>query len=52
MPVFAHGFVIAPSVAHPPRSQAQRIAALLASPRTANVTGANWVIDGGMVKTT
>lgn len=25
---------------------------LLASPRTANVTGANWVIDGGMVKTT
>jgi hypothetical protein len=52
MPVFAHGFVIAPSVAHPPRSRAQRIAALLASPRTANVTGANWVIDGGMVKTT
>ncbi len=25
---------------------------LLASPGTANVTGANWVIDGGMVKTT
>jgi len=25
---------------------------LLASPRTANVTGANWVIDGGLVKTT
>jgi NAD(P)-dependent dehydrogenase (short-subunit alcohol dehydrogenase family) len=25
---------------------------LLASPRMANVTGANWVIDGGMVKTT
>jgi NAD(P)-dependent dehydrogenase (short-subunit alcohol dehydrogenase family) len=25
---------------------------LLASPRTANVTGANWVIDGGMLKTT
>jgi len=24
---------------------------LLASPRTANVTGANWVIDGGLVKT-
>jgi NAD(P)-dependent dehydrogenase (short-subunit alcohol dehydrogenase family) len=28
------------------------IVALLASPRTANVTGANWVIDGGLVKTT
>jgi NAD(P)-dependent dehydrogenase (short-subunit alcohol dehydrogenase family) len=27
------------------------IVALLASPRTANVTGANWVIDGGLVKT-
>jgi len=25
---------------------------LLASPRTANVTGANYVIDGGPVKTT
>lgn len=25
---------------------------LLASPRTSNVTGANWVIDGGMLKTT
>jgi NAD(P)-dependent dehydrogenase (short-subunit alcohol dehydrogenase family) len=25
---------------------------LLASPRTANVTGANWVIDGGMLPTT
>ncbi len=24
---------------------------LLASPRTANVTGANYVIDGGLVKT-
>jgi NAD(P)-dependent dehydrogenase (short-subunit alcohol dehydrogenase family) len=33
----------------------QEVAALvtlLASPRTANVTGANWVIDGGLVKTT
>ena len=28
------------------------IVALLASPRTRNVTGANWVIDGGLVKTT
>jgi NAD(P)-dependent dehydrogenase (short-subunit alcohol dehydrogenase family) len=25
---------------------------LLASPRTSNVTGANYVIDGGLVKTT
>ena len=28
------------------------IVTLLASPRTANVTGSNWVIDGGLVKTT
>jgi len=28
------------------------LVALLASPRTANVTGANWVIDGGLIKTT
>jgi NAD(P)-dependent dehydrogenase (short-subunit alcohol dehydrogenase family) len=28
------------------------IVTLLASARTANVTGANWVIDGGLVKTT
>jgi hypothetical protein len=28
------------------------IVALLASPRMGNVTGANWVIDGGLVKTT
>ena len=28
------------------------IVALLASPRIANVTGASWVIDGGLVKTT
>ena len=28
------------------------IVTLLASPRTANVTGASWVIDGGLVKTT
>jgi NAD(P)-dependent dehydrogenase (short-subunit alcohol dehydrogenase family) len=28
------------------------IVALLCSPRTGNVTGANWVIDGGLVKTT
>ena len=28
------------------------IVTVLASPRTANVTGANWVIDGGLVKTT
>ena len=35
-------------------STAQEVAtlvALLASPRTANVTGANYVIDGGLVKT-
>jgi hypothetical protein len=25
---------------------------LLASPRTANVTGSNYVIDGGLIKTT
>jgi NAD(P)-dependent dehydrogenase (short-subunit alcohol dehydrogenase family) len=25
--------------------------AMLASPRTANVTGSNYVIDGGLVKT-
>jgi NAD(P)-dependent dehydrogenase (short-subunit alcohol dehydrogenase family) len=28
------------------------IVAVLASPRMANVTGANWVIDGGLIKTT
>jgi NAD(P)-dependent dehydrogenase (short-subunit alcohol dehydrogenase family) len=28
------------------------IVALLASPRMASVTGANWVIDGGLIKTT
>jgi NAD(P)-dependent dehydrogenase (short-subunit alcohol dehydrogenase family) len=28
------------------------IVALLASPRLGNVTGSNWVIDGGLVKTT
>lgn len=28
------------------------IVALLASPRVANVTGASWVIDGGLIKTT
>jgi NAD(P)-dependent dehydrogenase (short-subunit alcohol dehydrogenase family) len=28
------------------------IVTLLASARTANVTGANWVIDGGLIKTT
>jgi NAD(P)-dependent dehydrogenase (short-subunit alcohol dehydrogenase family) len=28
------------------------IVALLASPRTANVTGADWVIDGGLIQTT
>jgi len=28
------------------------IVTLLASPRMANVTGANWVIDGGLIKTT
>jgi len=28
------------------------VVALLASPRLTNVTGANWVIDGGFVRTT
>jgi NAD(P)-dependent dehydrogenase (short-subunit alcohol dehydrogenase family) len=28
------------------------LVALLASPRTANVTGSNFVIDGGLIKTT
>ncbi|HTX09133.1 MAG TPA: SDR family oxidoreductase [Solirubrobacteraceae bacterium] len=28
------------------------IVTMLASPRMANVTGANWVIDGGLIKTT
>ena len=28
------------------------IVAVLASPRTANVTGSDWVIDGGLIKTT
>ena len=28
------------------------IVTVLASPRLANVTGANWVIDGGLIKTT
>jgi NAD(P)-dependent dehydrogenase (short-subunit alcohol dehydrogenase family) len=28
------------------------LVALLASPRTGNVTGANYVIDGGLIKTT
>jgi NAD(P)-dependent dehydrogenase (short-subunit alcohol dehydrogenase family) len=28
------------------------LAVLLASPRTANVTGSNYVIDGGLIKTT
>jgi NAD(P)-dependent dehydrogenase (short-subunit alcohol dehydrogenase family) len=28
------------------------LVALLASPRTANVTGSNYVIDGGLIKTT
>ena len=28
------------------------LVAVLASPRTANVNGSNWVIDGGLIKTT
>jgi NAD(P)-dependent dehydrogenase (short-subunit alcohol dehydrogenase family) len=28
------------------------LVAMLASPRTSNVTGANFVIDGGLIKTT
>jgi NAD(P)-dependent dehydrogenase (short-subunit alcohol dehydrogenase family) len=28
------------------------IVTLLCSPRSANVTGSNWVIDGGLIKTT
>jgi NAD(P)-dependent dehydrogenase (short-subunit alcohol dehydrogenase family) len=35
----------------PPPREVATIVALLASPRMANVTGANWVIDGGLVKT-
>ena len=27
------------------------LVALLASPRTANVTGSNYIIDGGLIKT-
>ena len=34
------------------RGRSRSIVALLASPRTGNVTGSNWVIDGGLVKTT
>jgi len=29
-----------------------QVVALLASDRTANVTGVNYVIDGGLIKTT
>jgi NAD(P)-dependent dehydrogenase (short-subunit alcohol dehydrogenase family) len=32
--------------------EAATTVALLASPRPATVTGANWVIDGGRIKTT
>jgi NAD(P)-dependent dehydrogenase (short-subunit alcohol dehydrogenase family) len=28
-----------------------RLVALLVSPKTANVTGSNYVIDGGLIKT-
>ena len=35
---------------HDPEEVATLVA-LLASPRTANVTGSNYVIDGGLVKT-
>jgi hypothetical protein len=31
--------------------QLRYFVALLASPRTANVTGSNYVIDGGLIKT-
>ena len=34
-----------------PDEVATLVVALLASPRTANVTGSNYVVDGGLVKT-
>jgi NAD(P)-dependent dehydrogenase (short-subunit alcohol dehydrogenase family) len=33
-------------------AEVANIVAFLASPRSANVTGANYLIDGGLIKTT
>ena len=35
-----------------PPAEVASIVALLASSRAGNVTGSNWVIDGGLTKTT
>jgi NAD(P)-dependent dehydrogenase (short-subunit alcohol dehydrogenase family) len=39
------------AVARALAAEVATLAALLASPRTANVTGSNVVIDGGLIKT-
>ncbi len=42
----------APPASSPPRSRWQAWITMLASDRTANATGANYMIDGGLIKTT